>query len=202
MPLDFPSGILPEEVNWNPRVVVGTAVSPISLATQTQQRSGQLWEATLSFPLMSIEKAQQFQGFLLSLGGSAGTFLMPPFGYEQIFGIGTGTPIVSGSSQTGSSLETTGWTVSTSSILKNGDVFSLGTGEDARFYMVTENVDSDSSGDATINIWPRLRISPDDEDPIILSQKLGVFRIKGKIPSINLRTIVGGFSLTVQEKYP
>lgn len=202
MALDFPSGVLPEEVNWTPRVVVGISTSPVSLATQVQQRTGQLWEAQLSFPLMSAEKAQDMQGFFLALGGSANTFLMPPFGYETVRGVGTGTPLVDGASQTGTSIDTKGWTVSTTNILKRGDVFSLGSGDNARFYMVTSNADSDSSGDSTLSIWPRLRISPSDEDSIELTNKLGVFRIKGKIPSFDLRTIIGGTSFTVQEKYP
>ena len=77
-----------------------------------------------------------------------------------------GTPLVNGASQTGASLVTDGWTASTA-VLKEGDVITL-AGVNAvnpqsrestgvlRQFVVTANVTSDGSGNATIAISPSI----------------------------------------------
>lgn len=81
-----------------------------------------------------------------------------------------GTPLVNGAAQTGSSLITDGWTASAANRLKKGDVFTIAsvygvnpqsrqsTGE-LRQFVVTADVASDGSGNATIPIWPPITIS-------------------------------------------
>lgn len=77
-----------------------------------------------------------------------------------------GTPLVDGASQTGSSITTDGWTVSETGVLLKGDVITLAgvnsvnpvfpfddTGDLMQF-VVTADVNSDGSGDATIPIYP------------------------------------------------
>ena len=77
-----------------------------------------------------------------------------------------GTPLVNGASQTGASLVTDGWTASTA-VLKEGDVITLAgvnavnpqSGESTgvlRQFVVTANVTSDGSGNATIAISPSI----------------------------------------------
>lgn len=75
-----------------------------------------------------------------------------------------GSPVVNGANQTGSSLITNGWTASAAVRLKKGDVFTCGvdavnpqslqdTGA-LRQFVVTADVSSDGSGNATIPIYP------------------------------------------------
>lgn len=76
-----------------------------------------------------------------------------------------GTPLVNGASQTGSSLVTDGWSLSTQ-VLNKGDIITLAgvngvnpqnrqsTG--ARQFVVTADVTSDGSGNATIPIYPAI----------------------------------------------
>lgn len=78
-----------------------------------------------------------------------------------------GTPAVNGAGQTGSSLVTDGWTAAAGARLKKGDVFTIAgvfavnpqsrltTGELQQF-VVTADVSSDASGNATIQIWPAI----------------------------------------------
>lgn len=78
-----------------------------------------------------------------------------------------GTPAVNGGSQTGASLITDGWTASAASRLKKGDVFTIAnvfavnpqsrqsTGQ-LRQFVVTADVSSDGSGNATIGISPAI----------------------------------------------
>lgn len=81
-----------------------------------------------------------------------------------------GTPAVNGASQSGSSLVTNGWTAAAASRLKKGDTFTIAgvfavnpqtrqsTGQLRRF-VVTADVSSDASGNATIPIWPAMTAS-------------------------------------------
>jgi hypothetical protein len=85
-----------------------------------------------------------------------------------------GTPLVNGASQTGSSLITDGWTAAVANRLKKGDVFTIGTGATGVYgvnpqsrqstgelqqFVVTADVASDGSGNATIPIWPPITTS-------------------------------------------
>ena len=78
-----------------------------------------------------------------------------------------GTPVVNGASQTGSSLNTDGWTASVTGLLKEGDVFTIAdvyavnpvsfqsTGKLQQF-VVTSDVNSDGSGEASLGIYPAI----------------------------------------------
>jgi hypothetical protein len=76
-----------------------------------------------------------------------------------------GTPLVNGASQTGSSLVTDGWTAAAASRLKKGDVFTIAavfavnpqnyrSTTQLQQFVVTADVSSDGSGNATIPIYP------------------------------------------------
>lgn len=81
-----------------------------------------------------------------------------------------GTPLVNGASQTGSSIVTDGWTVSSSGVLLKGDVIQFASVNHVnpqsrqdnsvlQDFVVTANVDSDGSGDATVPVQPDLTTS-------------------------------------------
>jgi hypothetical protein len=79
-------------------------------------------------------------------------------------GVHGGTPLVKGASQTGSTLLTNGWTAGVN-VLKAGEIFWI-TGVNSanpdsqldnsmyQYFVVTADVTSDSSGNATIPIYP------------------------------------------------
>ncbi len=81
-----------------------------------------------------------------------------------------GTPLVNGAGQTGSNLVTNGWTAAAASRLNKGDVFTIDnvfavnpqtrqtTGQ-LRQFVVTADVSSDASGNATIPIYPAITTS-------------------------------------------
>jgi P22 coat protein - gene protein 5 len=85
----------------------------------------------------------------------------------QTVGNFSGTPVVNGAGQTGSSLVTNGWTDSISGLLNVGDVFTiagvfavnpknrLSTGSLQNFVVGTQT-NSDGSGNATISILPAI----------------------------------------------
>jgi len=86
---------------------------------------------------------------------------------RHVVGSVDGTPLVNGASQTGDAIATDGWTPNAEKVLRKGDVITFdgvyavnpanqrSTGQLQQF-VVTEDVDADASGEATIKIWPEI----------------------------------------------
>ena len=94
-----------------------------------------------------------------------------PLGAQPL-GTGAGAPVVSGAGQTGSVLNTSGWTGANA--LLPGDYLQIGY----RLYNNLGVVNADGSGNATLSIWPQLRESPADATAIVLNNTQGLFRLK------------------------
>lgn len=167
------------------RIMAGAAMlrSPWSFATQVQEHTGQLWMAEVSIAPHQRAYAEPWVGFLEALKGPVGTFLMgDPWG-KNPRGTATGTPLVKGASQTGETLLTDGWTINITGILKAGDYIQIGQ----RLYKVKQDANSNGSGDATLEIGPRLRESPADNAPIITASPKGLFRLNSvEVPLFDL----------------
>ncbi|MDH4183350.1 MAG: hypothetical protein OEV92_03945 [Nitrospinota bacterium] len=85
-------------------------------------------------------------------------------------GVQSGTPLVNGATQTGSTLVTDGWTISQTPIIKVGDVITIDgvyavnpvsreTQSHLAQFTVTAAANSDGSGNATISIYPAITTS-------------------------------------------
>src|SRR5690606_29710551 len=90
-------------------------------------------------------------------------------------GTWAGAPVVNGGDQTGLELEIDG--LDEGATIKAGDYFQIGSGSTARLYKVLVDVTADSSGEVTLDIWPRLRESPADNAPLVTSTPKGLFRL-------------------------
>jgi len=176
-PVSFPASIGFANLNIRARTVVGVNASPFTGQQQVYKHQGQWWEAEVSLPPMKRADAEQVIAFLLKMNGQYGTFLLGDKANPSTRGVGTGTPLVNGASQTGDELITDGWTISTTGILKAGDWIQLGSGSTTRLYKVLDDVNSDGSGNATINIFPNLRSSPDDDAVLTVSNTQGLWRL-------------------------
>jgi len=159
------------------RSSVGMTSSPFTYSQQAQAHQGQLWSVDVSYPPLVRADAEEVLAFLLSLNGPGGSFLAGDPLAAVPRGTATGTPVVSGDGQTGQSLVTTGWTISTTGILLAGDYIQLGTGTDTHLHKVLVDADSDGAGEATLDIWPRLRSSPADAAAITVAPALGLWRL-------------------------
>ncbi len=170
--LDFPD-ILPARASW--KLVSNTQVfrSPLSGAIQTVELPGARWHAELTFEKLSHAQARELAAFLVRLRGQAGRFRLHDHTHPQPFGAATGAPVVAGSGQTGTSLNTSGWTPSTPGILQPGDYFST-AGE---LKMVVATADSDANGNATIVFEPPLRTSPADQATITVDKPTAVMML-------------------------
>jgi hypothetical protein len=172
-PLSFPTSPRPRSAQLRVLSNVATAESIFSMITQKQVHTGQRWELTLEMPPMTKADAGEWIAFLLKLNGKQGTVLVPDPDRTAPQGIGTGTPLVMGGSQSGNSLITDGWTISQTNILKAGDMIQIGS----YMYMNLNNVNSNGSGQATLDLWPNLRSSPADNAVITVSNVKTLMRL-------------------------
>lgn len=174
-PLSIPAMPTPQpsRVRFSANNLVAMTVSAFTFAQQVQKHDGDGWYIEVTLPPMQREDADQWVAFISSLQGKYGTFQIgDPLGRETR-GNSIGSPKINGGSQTGYSVITDGWTPSTTGALLKGDKIQIGT----RLHMIQTDVDADGSGNATLDIWPRLRESPADNETIIVENPVGLFRL-------------------------
>lgn len=135
-------------VIFNPDAQVGTVDALKGLFQSAEKIASQYEEGEMGTAL----------GFKFFMSQNVNTHQVGPLG---------GTPIVNGAAQVGTTLVTSGWTAAAASRLKMGDVFTItgvfavnpqtrqNTGK-LRQFVVTADVSSDGSGNATIPISPAI----------------------------------------------
>lgn len=185
-PLTFPSSGV-TEIEIRMINAVASTRSPTSGQQYYQQHSAQYWEADIKCPKMDRATAAEWQAFLASLQGRYGTFLMGEPEAATARGVATGTPLVNGASQTGNVLVTDGWTISTNNILRQGDFIQIGT----HMYMILKDVNSDGSGNATLDVWPNLRSDVTDNAAITVSNPKCIWRLDTN--TVSWRTDIYGY---------
>ncbi len=178
-PLNLPNTNI-TRIRMVARDLVGVATSPFTGTQQVYRHQGQYWEADITLPPMKREDADAWTSFLLRLRGQYGTFLMGDPNAEIPRGSASstaGTPVVNGGSQTGDELDIDGLPASVNGYLKAGDYIQLGSGSTATLHKVLEDVDTNGSGQATLNLWPKVRTAPTDNATVVVSSAKGQFRL-------------------------
>lgn len=176
-PLTIPDNLGANHVVFHQRTLVGMSQSPFAGSQQTYEWPGEWFEADFNLPPMKRSTAAAWVAFLVSLRGRLGTFLVGDPSAQSPLGSAPGSPVVNGANQTGISLATRGWTANRSGILLPGDYISVGAGATTRLYMNLTQANSDSSGNATLDIFPTLRESPGDGAVIATANTKGTFRL-------------------------
>jgi hypothetical protein len=179
-PLTFPTQTGVAAVEFTATDVVSVSQSPFTFSQQVVRHAGARWSATISIPPVKRSDSEYWNSFLLRLRGQFGTFLLgDPNGATPRGSAASaaGTPVVNGASQTGNELNIDGLPTSATGYLLAGDYIQLGSAASARLYKVLEDVDSNGSGEATLNLWPDLRSSPADGATVVVSNAKGVFRL-------------------------
>lgn len=172
-----PTNIGFESFKITPESRSAVTSSPFSYKQQVLTYSGQRWSIDASLPPLNKADADVWRAFFTKLNGRENTFTVGDPLSKTAKGEAGGTPLINGASQTGSSLNVDGCTTSQTDWLKAGDYIQLGTGGDARLFMVTDDVDSDVSGEATINIWPDINVAYADDTAVVVSNTVGAFRL-------------------------
>lgn len=179
-PLNLPAALKFAQITYRARRAHGRNESPFTLSEQIYVHQGQLLELDVVVPPMSglrnaSRNAEDVVAWLLSLGAD-GTFLLPPPEYTAgARGSLSGSPTVNGNGQSGNTLETDGWTPSAANVLKPGDWFQLGSSSTSRLHKVLQAASANVYGQASLEIFPRLRETPNDGDPLTVVNPKGLF---------------------------
>jgi hypothetical protein len=179
-PLTLPTQTGVAQVEFTATNVVAITESPFTLTQQVIKHAGERWSAVVTIPPVKRADAEYWNSFFLRLRGKFGTFLLGDPAASSPRGSASsapGTPLVKGGSQTGNELEIDGAPNSATGYLLAGDYLQLGSGSTARLYKVLQDVNTNASGEATLNLWPDLRSSPSDNSAVIFTNPRGVFRL-------------------------
>jgi hypothetical protein len=113
------------------------------------------------------------------------------------FGLG---PAVLGAGQTGKTLTVDGIGGNFVGVWLAGDYLQIGTGTTQRLHKILTDVNGDSSGHATIDIFPRLRESPADRTQVIWLNCTGNFRLQDNLRSWDIdEALIYGISFSAVE---
>jgi len=189
-PLSIPDYDDIQEMRVRNLNAVSRTVSPYTFSTQVQEHAGDAFIFSFKLRPMRKSRANAWIAWLKALRGGANTFLVGDPHRRQPEGTAAtypGTPLVAGASQTGTELDIDGCPASQTGWLLAGDWFQLGTGSDSRIYMITEDVDTDISGNATLVFSPELRTSPADNATVYVSDTECICRLVDPNPEWTVR---------------
>lgn len=172
MPLDWPSDLVPNEIEFGIQFNVQVFSSDLSGEIQTVELPGARW--TMGIRMTGLERAEgsaELEAWLATLRGGAVRARVPVFKRLTPRGTWAGSPKVDNEvgsptlSQTGNTLWAKGFTAGAT--VKKGDYFNLGT--NGQLLMVTEDGTADGSGDLQISVEPAIRSAPGNDVALVSS---------------------------------
>ncbi len=188
--ISTPTYPAPKSVDFSVTDFVAAATNPFTGSQQLTDWQNSLVSISVQLPPMTRKNGgDDWSSFLMQARGSLNAFLIGDPAGAVPKGSNLGSPQVNGASQTGYQLATKGWTASKTGVLKRGDWIQL----IYRLHKVLDDVDSDSSGHATLAIYPPIRETPADGQAIVTTNAKGLFRLVNNTNkySINVASIYG-----------
>lgn len=176
-PVSVPAGRAIRTVRFSMLDAVGASESPYTLSQEIFEHPGKRWAIEVQLAPMKRATAEEWIAMLASLRGRRGTFLLgDPLG-GTARGSAGGAPLIKGSGQTGGTLLIDGCGNSIVNWLRKGDWIQLGTGAASRLHKSLTDVDSNGSGEATLELWPGPRVAPPDNAALVVANTVGVWRL-------------------------
>lgn len=179
-PLIAPAAPAIRRIGWRNRHTVAVRQSPYSLVSERQRYQGQVWAAEVQLPPMRRAAAEAWVAMRLALDGPWGTFLLADPDSRAPRGPAGGAPLVDGAGHAGQKLPVKGWPVS-SVVLYAGDLVQIGSGLKTRMHKTLTDTATDATGRAVLDIWPRLREAPADNEPVVTRDCGTVFHLVGNV---------------------
>lgn len=176
----FPAAITPNSNGFEYTANDAVMRSPLSGFVQTSGRGqGDYWRYRGVFHNLTTVNANLLRAFLVRLGGRQHRFTIHDHDHTQQ-GLLAGTPLVDGASQTGTTLNTKGWTPGTT--IKAGDycAFLNGNGRQ-ELKMVMADVTADTAGLMALEVRPSIHASPADEASLDVTAPVGTFMLAGPV---------------------
>jgi len=161
------------ELEFTMHDAVSLTQSPWSGQTSVYNWGAQWFTLTIAFPSMTRAQAAPWQAFLMELGGQTNVFLIGNPAEATPQGIYSGTSLTLQSVTDPNHIVLNGFYGSQNNLFLPGDNIQIGY----RLYKITETVNSNPTGTATVSIWPQLRDNPSAGTPIITTNCQGLFRL-------------------------
>ncbi len=173
--------------------VAGT--SSLSGTVQTKEFPAPHWAGQITtVPLIGAAR-HDLAVFLAQLRGGGQRFYYGDPLYLKLGPQGTagGTPLVNGTSQTGTSLITDGWNFS-ETVVKKGDYCHYDNASGGReLHLITADGTSDGSGNLTLPLEPPIRVSPADGAAITVTNAMAQMRLVDDAQAI-MNQLENGFA--------
>ncbi|HHR4111060.1 TPA: hypothetical protein ACS50H_003287 [Salmonella enterica] len=169
--LEWPEDVCPASLTWRPESNTKTFRSPFNGASQTVRYPGTRWVCSLTFNNLSDDKSRRLDSLIAELDGEYGRVKINDWGRGGR--TPAGSPVVNGANQTGTELQTSGWTHGVV-VLERGDYITVND----ELKIVTADVTSTSTGTATVTFAPMLRWSPPDGAAVEVAKPYGIFKLK------------------------
>ena len=158
---------------------VAVTKSPFTFATQSAKFTGCQWCATVSLPPLSRSEASEWQAFFAQLNGNFGTFLMGDPDALSTQGAMTNTIKVKTDASIGSfDVEIKDGNTSVTDALKKGDYVQFGSAGTSKLHILVADVDTDGSGDGTLQIEPPLKSAVLADDVVTYASPKCVMRMQ------------------------
>jgi len=178
-PLTVPSSPYYQKSTWALQRKTALSVSPFSGAQQIFEYDFALWSATMSLPPMLRSDAANWQAFILKLHGRKGTFLLGDPDARTPRGT------ISGGVTLGASISVGAYTIAISTsqnslanAFRAGDYIQLGSAATSKLHMIVDDVNTDSSGNADINIEPAIKTAEASGETVVYTNPKGLFRME------------------------
>jgi len=158
--ITYPSTPKPRGMSWRLLMPAQTNVSDWTGRRQTIASGRGWWECQIALPpIVGTTNVNAWRSFIAKSRGRANDFQIPVDPIAQ--SASTATPLVNGAGQTGRTLATDGWPVSTT-VLVAGQYVTINN----QLLQLTENVTSNGSGVATLTFEPPIRTPSSDNAAI------------------------------------
>lgn len=158
--ITFPSTPKAQSMAWRFVMPSQTNVSEWTGKRQTIASGRGWWECQITLPpIVGSSNINSWRSFIAQARGRTNDFQVPVDPTAQ--SSASATPLVNGAGQTGRTLATDGWPVS-STVLQAGQFVTINN----QLLQLTANVTSNGSGVATLTFEPPIRTAPSDNAPI------------------------------------
>jgi hypothetical protein len=187
-PLIMPTHTGIKSVAFTTSNAVAYSRSPFTFAGKAYAFAGQMLQAEISLPPMTRTDAERWLAWLISLKGQVGTFYLgdplasTPMGSAR----NADTIQVNGALSSGDVIDIDGAPVNQTDYLKAGDYMQVGSGSSRQLFKVLADVSTDSSGQASVDVWPNVRTSIANNSAVTVESTKGLFRLSGNEQSWNI----------------
>lgn len=208
----MPSAVFPRPSVATPKTVSGISVptgrrtitGSGKIQTRTSTTAGRTWTETYPLLFAGNVDVENFISWIRWAWNTGQEFtikhLMTPGSGLAPNGTGSAGVTIDGASESGSSIATTGWPLSTSNVVRAGDLISIAGL--TRTFEITDDANSDGAGDATININPSIYVGEEPANGAAVttsSVNISAVIIEANIPEITNAFYYDDLSVTFRE---